>query len=180
MQFEKLEYERRLRIHEIYVPSFSIAVLLAVTTFILVLAILEIQSGGSDDTNLVILFVLSSINAVVDVVCFVMFYWRRGDILTHRMPSITGIEDNGYTNIDTNTKQISLKNANLNMLSAFTHVAGDTLRTIAILIAAIVASTTNYKSSLCDAWAAVIVSFTIYISVIPLVYEIWKSIQGRR
>lgn len=67
---------------------------------------------------------------------------------------------------------------NLNMLSAFTHVGGDTMRTFAVFIAAIVSSTTTVKSNLADAWAAVVVTITIVICVIPLIAEIGKSARA--
>lgn len=64
---------------------------------------------------------------------------------------------------------------NLNMLSAFTHVGSDTMRTLSVFVAAVIASTTGYSGNLCDAWAAVVVSVTIFAAVIPLCAEIYKA-----
>lgn len=64
---------------------------------------------------------------------------------------------------------------NLNMLSALTHVGSDTMRTLSVFIAAVIASSTGYSGNLCDAWAAVVVSITIFGAVIPLCAEIYKA-----
>lgn len=48
------------------------------------------------------------------------------------------------------------KKSNLNMLSAFTHVGGDTMRTFAVFLAAVIATTTDVSGAECDAWAAVV------------------------
>jgi Co/Zn/Cd efflux system component len=61
------------------------------------------------------------------------------------------------------------------MMSALTHVGGDTMRTASVFIAAVIATASNASSSLCDAWAAVVVSFTICCAVIPLINEIYKA-----
>ena len=67
------------------------------------------------------------------------------------------------------------KVVNINMLAAFSHLGADSMRTASIFIAAIIATVTNIDSDLCDAWAAVVVSATIVIMVIPLLSEIIKS-----
>lgn len=61
---------------------------------------------------------------------------------------------------------------NLNMLSASTHVVGDTLRTISVIIAALTSSITGVDGDICDAWAAIIVALTIFLIVIPLLRDI--------
>ena len=52
-------------------------------------------------------------------------------------------------------------NLNVNMASAFTHVGADTMRTAAVFIAALVSTVTGASGSACDAWAAIVVSFSI-------------------
>jgi len=64
---------------------------------------------------------------------------------------------------------------NLNMLSAFTHIGGDTLRTFAVLVAAILSSILRIDPSIPDAWAAVVVSVTIVVAVAPLCSSIYQS-----
>lgn len=68
-----------------------------------------------------------------------------------------------------------LLKTNLNMLSAFTHVGGDTMRTVAVFVAAVVATASGASADQCDAWAAVVVTLTIIACVIPLVLEIVKA-----
>lgn len=61
------------------------------------------------------------------------------------------------------------KKSNLNMCSAYTHVFADTLRSISVLIAALLAESIDYISpEEADATAAVLVSIIIFLSLIPL------------
>jgi Co/Zn/Cd efflux system component len=62
--------------------------------------------------------------------------------------------------------------SNLNMLSAFSHVLGDTFRTLSTLLAAIVSTATGINGEICDAWAAIAVSITILILCVLLLWEI--------
>lgn len=41
-------------------------------------------------------------------------------------------------------------------------------------------SIAGVKSSLCDAWAAVLVSVTIFVAVIPLATEVFAAYAGER
>lgn len=61
---------------------------------------------------------------------------------------------------------------NLNMLSAFTHVSGDTVRTLSVLTAATVSLVTGIDGDICDAWAAIAVGLTIVAMTAPLVIDI--------
>lgn len=66
---------------------------------------------------------------------------------------------------------------NLNMLSALTHVGGDTLRSISVLIAAIIASISSspyLTSTRCDAWAAIIVTILVFFTSFPLLISIFS------
>jgi Co/Zn/Cd efflux system component len=69
--------------------------------------------------------------------------------------------------------------ANLNMCSAFTHVFADTLRSIAVIVAAAVAEI--FPSAVtpeeADSAAAVIVSIMILLSLIPLVQGLLMSLS---
>ena len=67
------------------------------------------------------------------------------------------------------------RHKNTNMVSAFTHASGDTLRTIAIFVAAFVATLSDVHFSTCDAYAAIVVSFTILVILVPLCKEILVS-----
>lgn len=67
--------------------------------------------------------------------------------------------------------------ANLNMCSAYTHVFADTLRSIAVIIAAGLAMIFPDKISpvVADATAALVVSTLILLSLLPLVGGLWGS-----
>jgi Co/Zn/Cd efflux system component len=64
---------------------------------------------------------------------------------------------------------------NLNMMSAFTHVLGDTLRTISVFFAALVSTLTGIDGDICDAWAAIIVAVTIVALCAHIMLEIRKA-----
>lgn len=65
-----------------------------------------------------------------------------------------------------------LHKSNLNMLSAFSHVLGDTFRTLSTFIAAVVSTWTGIDGDICDAWSAIAVSITILILCALLLWEI--------
>jgi Co/Zn/Cd efflux system component len=71
------------------------------------------------------------------------------------------------------------EHANLNMCSAFTHVFADTLRSVAVIVAAGVAeafpSTVTPEEA--DATAAVVVSAMILLSLIPLLQGLYRSLS---
>lgn len=78
---------------------------------------------------------------------------------------------------------------NLNMCSAWTHICADTLRSLAVLIAAAFALTFPNLLTAADAdsWGSIVVSLVILASLIPLfeglyvtackIHELWKSDQ---
>ena len=72
--------------------------------------------------------------------------------------------------------------ANLNMCSAYTHVFADTCRSIAVMVAAVIASARNdVESEDADAIAAIVVSVFILISLGPLVRGMiytWTELQS--
>ncbi len=57
---------------------------------------------------------------------------------------------------------------------------GDTLRTLAALAAAIVATVTDESGTLCDAWACIVVTITIVFLVIPLLSAIYNAYNKER
>ena len=75
------------------------------------------------------------------------------------------------TNITTMNTSIE-RRKNLNMMSAFTHIVGDTLRTVALFLAALVATLTGINGNICDAWAALLVTLTILVLCASLVRDI--------
>jgi Co/Zn/Cd efflux system component len=67
----------------------------------------------------------------------------------------------------------------INMASALTHVGGDSMRTVAVFISAVIASC-GVNGTLCDAWATTIVTFSIVCMVYPLSVEIFKAARKHR
>lgn len=80
-------------------------------------------------------------------------------------------EDSHSSNFNNNGTKKRQK-INVNMLGVFLHIFADTLRTLAIFIAAIVSSITNIPTVVTDAYAAIIVAFSIILVAIPLLNEI--------
>jgi Co/Zn/Cd efflux system component len=160
------------RILEVYVPTFSVCALLGVTGWILSDAIGVIQNGdGGDDVNVVFMFAFASGNFLVDAVSTFLFWVRGKDVL---------VSDRLSFSVDHHSELHGVpgqgnKKTNLNMVSAMTHVGSDTMRTLSVFVAAIIATVSSASGSQCDAWAAVVVSVTIVCAVIPLVSEIYKA-----
>jgi Co/Zn/Cd efflux system component len=74
--------------------------------------------------------------------------------------------------------EISTETSNLNMMSAFTHLGGDTLRTLSVLLAAVISTVfPSIEGSKTDAWAAIVVSATIVVTVSPLIFSIHNTAQ---
>ena len=68
--------------------------------------------------------------------------------------------------------------ANLNMCSAYTHVFADTLRSIAVIVAAALAEVVpDVTPEEADATAAVVVSILILLSLVPLFQGLLKSLS---
>ena len=64
------------------IPLFSVTALLAVSAWITYEAIsIIIDPSGSDDVNVYFLYGFAAANFLVDVICAVLFYLRRGDVL---------------------------------------------------------------------------------------------------
>lgn len=153
---------------EVYVPTFSICALLGVTGWITSDAIKVILDGGDDDdVDVMMMFGFAAGNFFVDAVSTWMFWMRGKDVLVTERVSFS---------IDHHSDLHSVpKKTNLNMVSALTHVGSDTMRTTSVFVAAVIATASSASSSLCDAWAAVVVSITIVCAVIPLLIEIYKA-----
>ena len=58
---------------------------------------------------------------------------------------------------------------NLNVLTAFAHLGGDTLRSLSVFLAALVSSFSGIDADICDAWAALVVAITILALAVPIV-----------
>jgi Co/Zn/Cd efflux system component len=76
---------------------------------------------------------------------------------------------------------VQQEEANLNMCSAYTHVFADTLRSIAVVVAAGLAEVVDgITSEEADAAAAVTVSILIVLSLIPLLHGLSMSVSELR
>jgi Co/Zn/Cd efflux system component len=91
------------------------------------------------------------------------------------LPSNSSAARNDSESKDSSPVDPSVGGLNVNMISAFTHVGSDTLRTLSVFGAAMFVSIFGFSSSLCDAWAAVAVSSTIVVFVCPLSLEIYRK-----
>lgn len=169
---------------EVFVPSFSVCALLAVTAYVTSDAVnVLIDGSGDDDVNVYFMYAFATANFVVDVISFAMFFGRGAkafkdetEEMTFRASIRTFSLDGRVNRFDVTTEsEGEHSSANLNMLSAFTHVGGDSLRTAAVFIAALVTTFGGVDSTLTDAYAAIVVSVTIVLAVIPLCYEISKA-----
>lgn len=78
-------------------------------------------------------------------------------------PSTGCSEGDGQLSVHHHHQSSSISSSNLNMMSAFTHIVGDTLRTVAIFLAALVSSVTRIDGDVCDAWAALVVSLSVLV-----------------
>ena len=81
---------------------------------------------------------------------------------------------------DADSVNTTIKEVNLNMLSAFTHISADTLRTITVFIAAAVSTSTGIRPDIVDAYAAIVVCGIIVCISLPLGQEIFKAIKSIR
>ena len=98
---------------------------------------------------------------------------KNDSLTTNASTSSTlSFTNNSITSTEISSKQ---EKKNLNMMSAFAHVSGDSLRTISVLVAAIVSTVTGASVDACDAWAAIVVSLMIVVFMLPLLIDIIKA-----
>jgi Co/Zn/Cd efflux system component len=100
----------------------------------------------------------------------------RKEIHFHH-PNMEHHHDQHRTSEQRRSPGIHDHDTNLNMCSAYTHVFADTLRSIAVIVAAALAEIVpNITPEVADATAAVVVSFLILLSLIPLIQGLISSI----
>lgn len=155
---------RRLQL-EVFVPLFSVVALLATSVYIIVGAAATIAAPPSDggNTNEAMMLGFSITNLIIDIVCVTCFAQasKLFGFRTHEQPQT---DDGRETDVRERER------ANTNLCSAYTHVLADTLRSVAVLVAAAISlKDKSINSSVADAWAAVVVSVIIFASVVPLV-----------
>ena len=77
--------------------------------------------------------------------------------------------------------QQETEHANLNMCSAYTHVFADTLRSIAVIVASVIADVVDSVTpEEADAAAAVVVSILVLLSMVPLFHGLVQSVSELR
>lgn len=184
---------KQLRLRRLYLelipPFISVSTLVAVTIVALQQAFdtLANTDADSDNPDLGIMLVFSALNLLLDflnVGCFA----RVDQAVGLPLSSWTTVSSNGLKNDadddGTHGEQTPLKGQhvpgddhmdsagimNLNMCSAWTHVCADTLRSIAVLIAAGLATIfpSLMTPSEADSYGAIVVSIIILASLGPL------------
>lgn len=176
---------------EVMIPSFSVVCLLGVTAYVAVDAVSVVMAGAANTkgVDLYYLYGYSAAGGVIDIVSsFVFFKDRTGtavffttgaNVLRATTSSVlhdetveeTRVVESGRLEV---TPQTS-KKVNLNMMSAFTHLSADSMRTAAVIVAAMTSSFGNYPSQICDAYAALVITVIIVVMTIPLIREIYKA-----
>lgn len=158
--------------------------------------------SSDDDTNVEIMLLFSSLNLLIDIVNVYNFIKNRNrkreDAESISSSSDVDFGDKESTdniNIDSNNSKSNNSNDddddiisnntskkslsvddNMNMCSAYTHVFADTLRSVAVLVAAMIAEFAGANGEYCDAVAAIVVSAIIGCSACPLIaglYKLW-------
>lgn len=139
-------------------PAISLVALVAVTIYITVDAAQRLSDKSetnSNDADPQVMWGFALVNLVLDFVNIAMFFVGKSE------------KGNFYFSCTICNK------LDLNMLSAFAHVGADTLRSIAVLAAGIAADADYVSSDRADSIGAIVVSFAIALSCIPLVSGLW-------
>ena len=177
---------------EVFVPSFSVICLFSVTAYIAADAVnILIHKTDAEKIDVVYLYGFASANAVVDITSSYVFfrvgyaadvfYTNNAQKIENTGPVQAAAGDMAPVAAEcpedtTSTPAVSQnRDMNLNMLSAFTHLTGDSMRTASVFIAALVSTFSGIPSQICDAWAAIAVTVSIVFMVVPLIVEIVKS-----
>ena len=128
-----------------------------------------------DDPNVKLMLIFSVLNLFLDVInvfCFAQASHGLGyktDVAEDDENSKTGNSDE-YDDDENDAHHHGKQDgSNLNMCSAWTHVMADTLRSLAVILAASLARNVSViTAEVADASAAVVVSVIILLSLLPL------------
>jgi len=172
-------------------PSFSVITLIAVTIYILneALGTLAAEKAAradgvvlDDETDVKIMLLFASLNLGIDVVNVFVFK-RNKDSESADSAAAEGdtvnFEESANNDEDETNGTGTPATTNMNMCSAYTHIFADTLRSIAVLVAALVSMITGASGEYCDAIAAIIVSVIIGCSAVPLIAGLLKLWFGQ-
>ena len=182
----KLDESTRMML-EVYIPTFSVCALIGVSVYITWEAITVIlDPPEEDDVNVYIMFGFAVANMLIDLLSVFLFCVRGSKVLYQKNVHTFSTDATAPRHIEflkaheERMQSIGMSKEsglNLNMMSALIHVSGDTLRTFAIFFSALISSTSNISGDVADAWAAVIVTITIFGIVIPLIKEIFLAFK---
>lgn len=99
-----------------------------------------------------------------------LHWWNYLYSSSHNSITVCGLQIRNLS-INNNTR-------NLNMMSAFTHVGGDLLRSLSVIIGAIVSTAFGVDGDITDAFSAISVSLIIFIGVVPLLVTIYNELSS--
>lgn len=139
-------------------PAISLVALIGVTIYVTYGAAERLANqseADGNDADPTVMWAFALVNLVLDFVNIAMFFVGKSDAGTY------------YFSCTVCNK------LDLNMMSAFAHVGADTLRSIAVLVAGIAADENYVSSDRADSIGAIVVSFAIALSCVPLVGGLW-------
>lgn len=200
---EVLSYRReRLRLYlELFPPLISAVILMVVTFSAFRDAIVGLSSRTPQqqvDVNVDLMLIFSFINLLLDVLnvsCFasahqafglgevekeeIIYSAGRREDETSENTTLLNVRGAGSCRLhDLSTEKERKTALNLNMCSAWTHVMADTLRSVAVLIAAFIALCFDaVEGSVADLFATLVVSVIILFSLLPLIHGLYATIQ---
>ena len=195
LENEELD-EQTLWVVDILIPFLTIFPLIGVSIYILVDAISRLGNPRGD-VDVYYLFIFSSISLIVDSISVSMFICSEDDLFSEeKVTYLTPMDGEGSVRsaredlyyqghesaeksklvavpipqdaecVETKTKK------NLNILSAMTQIVGDFVRATATLTAACIAVITHTNPEICDAWAGIVGSATIFVIAIFFICEV--------
>lgn len=163
------------------VPILSATLMLAVTIYVIAVAVNTINSPSEDGrvVDIQVVLAFGILNLIVDVLCVAALFNKGLHSVFHEQKSTATDESAAESSGDALvvSGHGNKEQRNLNMISAGMHIGCDTLRTVFFLSAAIIASTTGLNGTLCDAYSSLAVSVIILFMVALLVLEIFRTIR---
>lgn len=171
-----LKYKKYTYQLELFTPFVTVSTLMLVIGVVMRqsihVLILDAKRDVSeqDDPNVKLMLIFSILNLFLDMVN-VFCFAQASHGLGYKTDVVEDDDDFGHADAhggdDDGTGKAD--GSNLNMCSAWTHVFADTLRSLAVILAASLASTVSaITAEVADSAAAVVVSTIILLSLVPL------------
>jgi len=192
---------------QVIIPFISVLVLLCLCFYFMIDAIHVLKDPPEEnDVDVSYMYVFSIANAVVDVCTIIPFVARGMDVFMDSEEVYSDHEDQVDSLISTDVEINSSSSSpmrlngdrvivsehdklhpakNLVMITAFSHIGGDALRTVSMLLAAIYSTMMGVHPDICDAWAAMVSCVTIMLACSLMLIEIMHEaatieIEGER